>query len=119
MFGVKLFYEETKLAQPSSLLKSANFEGYYKKVKRRGERVISKAEKILAEVKTSGNVDRLKEVEFQPLEKDIMLTAYPDNVPRMRLLVETYNELFPGRDRRIPLTKDEHKLIMDRVVDKF
>ena len=77
-----------------------------------------KPKRSLAEVKTSGNVDRLKEVEFPQLEKDIIRTRYPNNVPRMRLLVETYNELFPGRDRNIPLTKDEHKLIMDRVMDK-
>lgn len=119
LFGAKLFYEETKLIQPSSLLERTNFEKHYKRVKCRGERALTKAKKVLAEVKTSRNVDKLKEVEFPPPEKDIMPTAYPDNVPRMRLLVETYNELFPGRDRRIPLTKEEHKLIISKVVGKF
>ncbi len=119
LFGIQLFCEQTKLVQPPSVLRITNFEEYYEKVKRRGERAIRKAKKILTEVKTSGNLDRLKEVEIPPLEKDIMRTAYPDKVPRMTLLVETYNELFPRRDRKIPLTNDEHRLIMDRVMDKF
>ncbi|MBA7490401.1 hypothetical protein ES702_00939 [subsurface metagenome] len=119
LFGVKLFYEGTKLVQPFSVLKATSFEENYEKVKCRGERVLGEAKNVLSEVKTSGNVDRLKEVQFPPLEKDIMPTVYPDNMPRMRLLVETYNELFPGRDREIPLTKEEHMLIMDKVIDKF
>lgn len=119
LFGVKIFYEGTKLVHPFSVLKATSFEEYYEKVKCRGERVLSKAKNVLSEVKTSGNVDRLNEVEFPPLDKDMMPTVYPDDVPRMRLLVETYNELFPGRDRETPLTKEEHVLIMDKVIDKF
>ena len=120
LFGVKLFYDGTKLVQPSSALKAVSFEEHYKKVKRRGKRVLNKAKTVLSEAKTSGNSDRLKEVVFPPLEKEIMrATGYPDNMPRMRLLLEACNELFPERNREIPLTKEEHMLVMDKVIDKF
>ncbi len=60
----------------------------------------------------------LKKVKFPPLEKD-MMPILSDNIPRFKLLVETYNELFPKRDRKAPLTKEEHKLIMNKVIGKF
>jgi len=118
LFGATLFYEEAKLIWSFSFLKKVNFEKHYKNIIRRGETIISKAEKILSEVKINHDVDELKKIKFPPLEKD-MMPIIPDNIPRFKLLVETYNELFPGRDRKIPLTKEEHKLTMNKVMDKF
>jgi hypothetical protein len=43
----------------------------------------------------------------------------PDGIPRLKLLLETYNELFPERDIEIPLTEEEYKLIMNKVINKF
>jgi len=116
LFGASLFYEETKLTQFSFLLESIKFEESYKNIMRRGKSIINKAEKILNEVKINHNINKLKEIEFPLLEKDMIL---PDNIPRFKLLVETYNELFPKRDRKIPLTEKEHRLIMSKVIDKF
>ncbi|MBA7496945.1 hypothetical protein ES702_07554 [subsurface metagenome] len=115
LFGATIFYEETKLMWPRSRLREVNFEEHYKSIMHRGKVIIGKAEKVLSEVITNGDVDKFKEIQFPPL----MPVWYPDSIPRFKLLVETYNELFPGRDRTIALTKQEHKLIMNRVLDKF
>jgi len=121
LFGITLFYEQCKLLYPSSLLEGVNFEKHYSNIIRRSEDFFKKAGTIFEEVKITRNFDKLKEIEFPPLEKDMM--AYggvlSSNMPRLKLLTQTYGELFPGRDKRIPLTEKEHRLIMDKVMDKF
>lgn len=117
LFGITLFYQGTKLLQPSSVLEAVNFDKYYKSIMNRGETIISKAEEALKEVKISHNTDRFREIIFPPLTKD--MPPIIDTIPRVKLLIETYNELFPGRDRKILLTNQEIMLIMNRVIKKF
>jgi len=121
LFGITLFYEQAKLFWPPSRLRAVNFEKHYQNIIHRGEIIIKKAEEIFNEVKINHNVNKLQRIEFPPLEKDMIAQGGPlgDNIPRLKLLVETYNELFPGRNRAIPLTKEEYKLIMNKVIDKF
>jgi len=83
----------------------------------RGETIISKAEEALRAVKISHNTDKFREIIFPPLTKD--MPPIIDTIPRVKLLIETYNELFPGRDRKIPLTNQEIMIIMNRVIKKF
>lgn len=117
LFGITLFYQGTKLLHPSSVLKAVNFDKHYKSIIDRGKSIISKAEEILKEVKISHNTDRFREIIFPPLTKD--MPPIIDNIPRLKLLIETYDELFPGRDKAIPLTDREIMLIMNRVIEKF
>lgn len=117
LFGITLFYQGTKLLQPSSVLEAVNFDKHYKSIMNRGETIISKAEEALSEVKISHNTDKFREIIFPPLTKD--MPPIIDTIPRVKLLIETYNELFPGRDRKIPLTNQEIMLIMNRVIKKF
>ena len=117
LFGITLFYQGTKLVQPSSVLEAVNFDKHYKSIMNRGETIIIKAEEALSEVKISHNTDKFREIIFPPLTKD--MPPIIDTIPRVKLLIETYNELFPGRDRKIPLTNQEIMLIMNRVIKKF
>ena len=117
LFGITLLYQGTKLLQPSSVLEAVNFDKHYKSIINRGETIISKAEEALKEVKISHNTDRFREIIFPPLTKD--MPPIIDTIPRVKLLIETYDELFPGRDRKIPLTNQEIILIMNRVIKKF
>ena len=119
LFGVKLFYEGTKILWADSYLERINFEQHYENIMRRGENIINKAEKILNEIKASNNINKIKEVTFPLLENELMPLVNPDGIPRLKLLLETYNELFPKRDREIPLTEEEYKLIMNKVISKF
>ena len=119
LFALNIFYEQAKILWPSSILKSINFEKHYSNIVNRGNKIIKRAEKTLKDVKVNHNLNLFYEVEFPPLEKDMMLLVNPDGIERLKLLLETYNELFPERDKDIPLTEEEHKLIMNRIVNKF
>jgi len=85
----------------------------------RGNKIIKRAENILKNVKANNDLRLFNEIEFPPLEKDIMPLVNPDGIERLKLLLKTYNELFPERDKDILLTEEEHKLIMNSIVNKF
>ncbi len=119
LFGVKLFYEGTKILWADSYLERINFEQHYENIMKRGENVFNKAEKILNEIKASNDINKIKEVTFPLLENELMPLVNPDGIPRLKLLLETYKELFPEKDREIPLTEEEYKLIMNKVINKF
>ena len=119
LFALRLFYEQAKILWPPSLLKSINFEEHYNNILNRGNKIIERAEKILKNVKVNNDLRLFNEIKFPPLEKDLMPLVNPDGIERLKLLLETYNELFPERDKDIPLTEEEHKLIMNRIVNKF
>ena len=97
LFGVRLLYEGTKNLWADSYLERINFEQHYENIMKRGENIINK-------------------VTFPLLENESMPLVNPDGIPRLKLLLETYNELFPERDREIPLTEEEYKLIMNKVI---
>ena len=119
LFGVKLFYEGTKILWADSYLEKINFEQHYENIMKRGENIINEAEKILNEIKASNDINKIKEVTFPLLENELMPLVNPDGIPRLKLLLETYNELFPERDSELPLTEEEYKLIMNKVINKF
>jgi len=119
LFGVKLFYEGTKILWADSYLERINFEQHYENIMKRAESIVNKAEKILNEIKASNDINKIKEVTFPLLENELMPLVNPDGIPRLKLLLETYNELFPERDRKIPLTEEEYKLIMNKAINKF
>jgi len=119
LFALKIFYEQAKILWQSSILKSINFEKHYSNIINRGNKIIKRAEKTLKDVKINHNLNLLYEVEFPLLEKDMILLVNPDGIERLKLLLEVYNELFPEKDKDIPLTEEEHKLIMNRIVNKF
>ncbi|MHA1876973.1 MAG: hypothetical protein ACTSUC_11070 [Promethearchaeota archaeon] len=119
LFALRLFYKQVKILWPSSLLKSMDFKKHYNNIMNRGNKIIKRAERILKNVKVNNDTSLFNEIEFPSLEKDIMPLVNPDGVERLRLLLETYNELFPERDKDIPLTEEEHKLIMNRIINKF
>ena len=119
LFGVKLFYEGTKILWADSYLERINFEQHYENIMKRAESIVNKAEKILNEIKASNDINKIKKVTFPLLENELMPLVNPDGIPRLKLLLETYNELFPERDRKIPLTEEEYKLIMNKAINKF
>ena len=86
---------------------------------KRVESIVNKAEKILNEIKVSNDINKIKEVTFPLLENELMPLVNPYDIPRLKLLLETYNELFPERDRESPLTEEEYKLIMNKAINKF
>ena len=119
LFALRLFYEQTKLLWPSSMLASMNFEKHYNNIKNRGNNIIKKAENILKHAKIDQNVNLLDEIEIPPLEEEVMYLINPDGIERLKLLLETYNELFPGRDKDTPLTEGDHRMIMNRIIEKY
>lgn len=86
---------------------------------KRGENIINNAEKILNEIKANNDINKINEVTFPLLENELMLLVNPNGIPRLKLLLEIYNKLFPERDREIPITEEEYKLIINKVINKF
>ncbi len=119
LFALRLFYGQAKILWSYSMLNSIHFEKHYHNIINRGNEIIKRAEKTLKDVKVNHNLNLLYKVEFPLLEKDMMLLVNPDGIERLKLLLETYYELFPGRDKDIPLTVEEHKLIMNRIIEKY
>ena len=119
LFALRLFYEQAIILWPSSMLGSLNFEEHYNNIINSGNEIIKKAENILKYAKVKHNVNLLDEIEFPPLEEDMMPLVNPDGIERLKLLLKTYYELFPGRDKDIPLTEEEHRLIMNRIIEKY
>lgn len=119
LFALRIFYEQAKILWPSSMLKSINFEKHYNNIINRGNKTIKRAEKTLKDVKVNHNLNLFYKVDFPPLEKDMMLLVNPDGIERLKLLLETYNELFPGRDKDTPLTEGDHRMIMNRIIEKY
>ena len=119
LFGIKLFYEGTRILWADSYLNKIHFEQRYENIMKRSKDIINKAEKILNEVKVNNDINKIKEITFLLLENELMPLVNPDGILRLKLLLETYNELFPERDREIPLTEEEYKLIMNRAINRF
>ena len=88
LFGVKLFYEGTKILWADSYLEKINFEQHYENIMKRGENIFNKAEKILNEIKASNDINKIKEVTFPLLENELMPLVNPDGIPRLKLLLE-------------------------------
>ena len=110
LFGLSLYYQGiiylySDYAQIVQMNKKA-----YDNIMKRGNIAIKEAKKILRKVQENPNEIRLiREFIFPPIY----------GIERLRILVETYNELFPSRPRNIPLSEGENLKLMKAVVNKL
>lgn len=94
MFGLML-YQETA-PQPIRLVQSIS----YKNMRRRGDRALEEARKILADGKAGKDVSsRIQSFEWPVLLEDMRY--------RIEILLACYADLFPDRPREKRLSRDE------------
>ena len=89
----------------------------FNNIKARLSETVKSAENVLIEVKKDNSKLKLiKKLNFPPLKGHPML----DQVyQRAYLLVKTYDEMYPGRQRSEPLNQEEILSLMNKVSDEM
>ena len=89
----------------------------HENIMERGNMAIREAKWILKEVQEDPNkIDLIREFQFPPIHGALILD---ETTKRVRILVGTYHELFPGRPREIPLSKKENLKLMEAAASKL
>ncbi|MBA3065318.1 hypothetical protein KJ633_02370 [bacterium] len=111
LFGIRLFNEGIKrLYSWHKGLVDSN-EGSFRNIMDRGEEALSEAKNLLENIKN--RKEDIKVIKFKfPVILDEM-------TQRATLLIETYEKLFPGRPKNIPLTPEENEILMKEVIKKY
>ena len=107
LFGTVLFSEGCYVVHSAYV---GQFDHSYIRTLQRGSESIARARSILLRAERSP--EHLREVEsfeFPPWTDEMRQRAL--------VLVETYDEVFPGRARHVPLTLQEHEALMQKVLD--
>jgi hypothetical protein len=117
LFGITLFSEGVELmyaAQPEILeMNRQSFQN----VKEKTESSISAAQSLLELVKADkGKIKELRRFRFLPISGYPMLDQM---TRRTKILVDTYERLFPGRSRSKPLTREELESLMRTAADQL
>ena len=117
LFGITLFSEGVELMyadQPEILeMNRQSFQN----VKERTESSISAAQSLLELVKADrGKIKELRRFRFLPIGGHPTLDQM---TRRTKILVDTYERLFPGRSRSKPLTREELESLMTAAADQL
>ena len=117
LFGILLFAQGVELLysdQPDVVqMNRASFQ----EIMDRGRIAISAAEVLLQEAKA--NPEKAKEIKrftFPPTSGHPMID---EMTTRARILVRTYDRLFPGRPRSKELSRTEHEALMEAAANQL
>jgi len=116
LFGIRLYCELINaIKYDKNTLNLVN--QHYKNIKERGEESITRARELLKETEGFPDlVEYLRLFQFPPIHGYPMLEEMTD---RAKILIETYNELFPGQPKEKTLTEDEKRLLLETATDKW
>ena len=117
LFGITLYFEGIRVlwAHDKDLIEMNRIA--FKNIMERGNSAIRHAKQLLNQAKKDPTkVKLLRQFVFPPIHGFPILD---EMTKRAKIYVETYNELFPGRPRKNPLTPTEHMLLMKTAVDKW
>lgn len=117
LFGITLFSEGVELmyaGQPEILeMNRQSFQN----VKEKTESSISAAQSLLELVKADkGKIKELRRFRFLSIGGQPTLDQM---TRRTKILVDTYERLFPGRSRSKPLTREELESLMTEAADQL
>lgn len=117
IFGITLFFAGIKrLYGDNKDLMDAN-QRSFEAVITRAKKTVEDAKKLLHAVEADPQKRPfLESFEFPSIHGHPMLDQM---ATRAKILVETYNDLFPGRDREQPLSDTEHLLLMQEASRRF
>ncbi len=106
LFGTSLFYQGIlQMYSADEYIMKMNRESY-ESILKRGNKAIEIAKHLLDKVqKDTSKLYLLQEFEFPPTIEEISI--------RSKILIEAYDELFPGRPREKPLTEKENMQLIE------
>lgn len=117
IFGSTLYFQGIDLmysGQPE--LVEMNLQ-HFKDIKNRAEDAIAAANSLLQEVKrNSSKVKELKRFTFPPISGHPILDQMTQ---RAQIVVQTYEQMFPGRSRSQPLSQGELTKLMIEAVEQL
>lgn len=117
LFGIKLFFDGLKDTWRRNKPIIAMNKFHFTNIMNRGKLYIQEAKKLLNEVKQNPEKTyQLKAFIFPPIKGSPMLDEI---TKRAKILVETYNKLFPERPRDKELTEEERLLLKTKAIEKF
>lgn len=117
LFGITLYFQGIELMysdQPEIL--EMNRQSFHN-IKDRAEKAIAEAEVLLQQAREdSSKINKLRRFTFQPISGNPMLNQITQ---RARILVRTYERMFPGRSRSQLLSQDELTILMQEASDQL
>ena len=113
LFGIKLFMLGIRKMWGFNENIIGTNEIALQNILERNEPIIAEAKKLLREVKSNKKDAKvLDECLFLPIGG----SGLDDLTNRANLLVKTYEKLFPGRSREMPLNDEENNILMQEVI---
>ena len=117
LFGIALYFEGILILWSHDKNIIEMNRKAYENIMKRGNAFIKEAKQLLYEAqKDPGKVELIRQFQFPPIYGHPMVD---EMTKRAKILVETYNELFPGRPRANPLTQAELMLLMEAAANKL
>ena len=117
LYGVALFFEGISLLFAGQEAIAETHRRQFRNIIRAGKQVCQWARTLLESArKEPGKLRLLREFEFLPYQD------HPDPdalIERAQILVETYEELYPGRDRHERLTEEQILRLMEKAGSKL
>ena len=112
LFGTVLFSEGCSIIHAGNEALLAATRGGYTSTLQRGRDVVARARLLLLEAEIDpSKIAQVTSFKFPPWTDEMRQRAL--------VLIETYNELFPGRPRHEPLTLEEHQTLMRAAMDRI
>lgn len=116
LFGITLFFQSLSQVWAGNEQIIKMNKSHYENIMKRGKEYITKAKQLLdGVIENPDKISLLEQFEFPPIRGDLMSDGLTE---RAKILVETYNELFPGRLKEDPLTEDEILRLTEVAVNK-
>ena len=117
LFGITLFFQSLSVVWVNSEQIVKMNKNHYESIMKRGKKFIAKAKQLLNEATEDPNkIGLLQQFEFPPSRGIPIVDKFAEKV---KILVETYNELFPGRSKEDPLTEEEILHITEVAANKL
>ena len=104
LFGITLYFQNISFVWANNRQIVEMNKEHYENIMKRGREAIARARQLLNEAQENPKLSSLRQFTFPPTHGNPMLDEMTKQV---KVLVGTYHELFPGRPKEKPLTKEE------------
>lgn len=111
LFGITLVFQNICLRYSGQEEIIEMNRKHFRNIMQRGQDAITKARQLLYDTKNDpSKVKLIRHFQFPPIHGHPLLDEMTKTA---KVLVEIYNELYPGRPRETPLTETELSRLMD------
>lgn len=116
-FGLLLFYEGIRIIYAGKKLIIKMNQKAINRIVKRLDKALSRAKQLLRKVEEDpSKIEQLKEFQFPPISGHPMMD---EMTRRVQLLIEIYDELFPGRSRTETLGESEMLQLFEEASERY